>query len=146
MSQAGPLDRAGYLVKQVQQAFHRACEDRLRPLGVSMSQYAVLRAVADTGGAPAAELARRTFVTRQSLRDVLAGLTAAGLVEVGAVTTGRARPVTLTGRGEDVLARAEQVVLTVDDRMTASLTAEQVGQLTALLRSCAADLAAPDEG
>lgn len=38
-----------------------------------MSQYAVLRAVADVPGAPVAELARRTFVTRQSLGDVLNG-------------------------------------------------------------------------
>jgi DNA-binding MarR family transcriptional regulator len=63
----------------VQQTFRRSCEERLRELGLSMSQYAVLRALADAPGAPAAELARRTFVTRQSLRDVLAGLTATGL-------------------------------------------------------------------
>ncbi|GAA4613499.1 MULTISPECIES: MarR family winged helix-turn-helix transcriptional regulator [Saccharopolyspora] len=142
MSQEDVRHRVGYLVKQVQQSFHRACEERLRPLGLSMSQYAVLRALADAPGAPAAELARRTFVTRQSLRDVLHGLQAAGLVTVAdRPATGRARPVSLTDRGRAVLEEANGVVLDVDDRMTSGIDPDDVRKLAALLTTCADNLA-----
>ncbi|MBP2478641.1 DNA-binding MarR family transcriptional regulator [Crossiella equi] len=141
MSQGDVRNRVGYLVKQAQQAFNRAGEERLRPLGLSMAQYAVLRALADAPGAPAAELARRTFVTRQSLRDVLTGLRTAGLADVASQpTTGRALPVTLTPAGEALLARADEVVLAVDDRMTEGLSARQVGELADLLRACVRNL------
>ncbi len=142
MSQADVQRRIGYLVKQAQQTFHRSCEELLRPLGLSMSQYAVLRALADVPGAPAAELARRTFVTRQSLRDVLAGLRAAGLADVAErPTAGRARPVTLTPAGRAALARADRIVFRVDDRMTAGLSPADVDRLATLLTTCIANLA-----
>ncbi|MDA3626790.1 MarR family transcriptional regulator [Saccharopolyspora sp. WRP15-2] len=141
MSQEDVRERVGYLIKQAQQSFHRSCEERLRPLGLSMSQYAVLRALADAPGAPAAELARRTFVTRQSLRDVLNGLRAAGLASVSdQPTSGRARPVSLTDRGRALLGEAHSIVLAVEDRMTADLAPDDVRRLAALLSTCVASL------
>ena len=71
---------AGYLVKRVQISFRRRSDAALQAVGVSMAQYAVLRALADHPDASAAELARLCFVTRQSLGDVLTVLRAAGLV------------------------------------------------------------------
>ncbi|MFI7462315.1 MarR family winged helix-turn-helix transcriptional regulator [Nonomuraea sp. NPDC049646] len=141
MSQEDVRERIGYLVKQVDQAFRRAGEERLRPLGLSIAQYALLRALADAPGAPAAELARRTFVTRQSLRDVLAGLTAAGLVSVAERPgVGRALPITLTGPGRALLDQADAIVLDVERRMTAGFPSEEVGHLAALLSACARNL------
>jgi DNA-binding MarR family transcriptional regulator len=74
-------DAAGYWVKRVQQAFRRRADAGLREAGLSMAQYAVLRALADHPDASAAELARLCFVTRQSLQDVLTGLRSSGLVD-----------------------------------------------------------------
>jgi DNA-binding MarR family transcriptional regulator len=135
-------ERIGYLVKQVQQAFRRACEEQLRTVGLSMSQYAVLRALADAPGAPAAELARRTFVTRQSLRDVLTGLKEAGLASVAAQpSAGRALPVTLTDSGRLMLDQAERIVMEVESRMLITLPPGDVRQLATLLTTCAENLA-----
>lgn len=141
MSQADVRRRIGYLVKQAQQTFHKSCEERLRALDLSMSQYAVLRALADTHAAPAAELARRTFVTRQSLRGVLAGLQTAGLVSIAdRPDGGRALPVTLTEAGRSLLGQADEIVFAVDDRMTAGLSAEDVRRLEAMLTTCVQNL------
>ncbi len=130
--------RVGYLVKQVAHAFRGACEEPLRKLGLSMAQYAVLRALVDVPGASSAELARRTFVTRQSLRDVLKGLTAAGLATVAdRPTAGRALPVTITDTGRALLAEADAIVLAVDARMIAGLPAEELADL---LRGCVRNL------
>ncbi|MGI8334355.1 MarR family winged helix-turn-helix transcriptional regulator [Actinomadura scrupuli] len=142
MSQGDVRQRVGYLLKQVQQSFRRSCEDPLRELGLSMSQYAVLRALADAPGAPAAELARRTFVTRQSLRDVLAGLNKAGLTSVATQpTAGRALPVTLTDAGRSLLGQADDIVLDVEERMLTGLPPDDVRQLAALLTACTRNLA-----
>src|ERR1700712_1734783 len=81
---------AGYLVKRVQQSMRRRCDAALRPTGLSMAQYAALRALADHPEASASELARLCFVTRQSLQDLLAGLRSAGLVR-SASSSGRGR-------------------------------------------------------
>jgi DNA-binding MarR family transcriptional regulator len=133
--------RVGYLIKQAQQLFHRSCEERLRPLGLSMSQYAVLRALSDVPGAAAAELARRTFVTRQSLHDVLTGLQARALVNVATrPTTGRALPITLTDTGHSLLDQADDIVLDMDARMLADLTDEDTRRLASLLDSCIKNL------
>ncbi|WP_067676416.1 MarR family winged helix-turn-helix transcriptional regulator [Nocardia miyunensis] len=141
MSQEDVSRRIGYLIKQAQQTFHRACEERLRPLGLTMSQYAVLRALSDVPGAPAAELARRTFVTRQSLRDVLNGLQKAGLATVAdQPTTGRSRPVTLTESGRSQLNRADAIVMEMDTRMTEDLTHADLRRLAALLNTCIENL------
>ncbi|MGV9803769.1 MarR family winged helix-turn-helix transcriptional regulator, partial [Mycobacterium sp. NPDC003449] len=95
----------GYLLKRVQQALRRRCDAALRPTGLSMAQYAVLRALADHPQASAAELARLCFVTRQSLQDTLGGLRSGGLVEEGE-QRGRARELHLTGPGRKRLAGA----------------------------------------
>ena len=142
MSQADLGNSVGYLVKQVQLAFRAASERRLRELGLSMSQYAVLRALSDVPGAPAAELARRTFVTRQSLRDVLAGLTTAGLASVAdKPTSGRALPVTLTTAGRAKLDRAEAIVREVERAMLADFPADEERRLAGMLSRCATNLA-----
>ncbi|MFI5609598.1 MarR family winged helix-turn-helix transcriptional regulator [Amycolatopsis sp. NPDC051903] len=141
MSQAETTARPGYLVKRAQQALRQACDEDLRPIGLSMSQYAVLRALADHPGASSAELARRCFVTRQSLRDVLGGLRTAGLVTVAEkASTGRARPVTLTRPGTAQLKAAEQVVFDAEERMLTGLSPTERRRLAELLRRCAENL------
>ncbi|WP_409182690.1 MarR family winged helix-turn-helix transcriptional regulator [Amycolatopsis sp. VS8301801F10] len=137
--------RPGYLVKRVQQAFRQVSDERLRPIGLSMSQYAVLVALAENPGASSAELARRCFVTRQSLRDVLTGLKTAGLVAVAEeASAGRARPVRLTADGEARLGDAHRVVGEVEERMLAGMSESERRRLAGLLSICAENLASED--
>jgi DNA-binding MarR family transcriptional regulator len=133
--------RPGYLVKRVQQLFRHATDVELRNSGLSMSQYAVLSALFEHPGASSAELARRCFVTRQSLQDVLSGLRSGGLVEVAEkALIGRARPARLTELGRQRLEQAEKVVSTVEGRMLAGLSPDDRGRLTMLLIRCAENL------
>ncbi|MEU0789180.1 MarR family transcriptional regulator [Amycolatopsis sp. NPDC005961] len=141
MSHPQTGDRPGYLIKRAQQALNQACTDRLRPLELSMSQYAVLRALDDHPGASSAELARITFVTRQSLRDVLGGLRSAGLVTVAEqASTGRARPVALTTSGRAKLRAAEELITRVEEEMLGDLSADQRRYLADLLHTCVGNL------
>ncbi|MHC1557688.1 MarR family winged helix-turn-helix transcriptional regulator [Actinomycetospora sp. C-140] len=140
MGQAPVGDRPGYRVKQVQQALRHAGDAALRGIGLSVSQYAALRALADRPGASSAEVARRCFVTRQSVADVLGPLRAAGAVEDGEPARGRARPMALTTVGRARLAAAETAMAEVEERMLAGLSAREVATLTELLTVCAANL------
>jgi DNA-binding MarR family transcriptional regulator len=136
------VERAvGYLVKRVQQALRRSCDAALKPTGLSMSQYAVLRALADHPDASASELARLCFVTRQSLQDVLAGLRSSGLVEpADRPLRGRARSLRLTTSGRQRLTAADQAVRQVDAAMLHDISAARRRELAGLLTACADNL------
>lgn len=141
MSEADVEQGVGYLVKRVQQALRRRCDNALRPTGLSMAQYAVLRALADHPAASAAELARLCFVTRQSLQDVLSGLRSADLVdEADAAQRGRARGLRLTTGGKRRLARAHSAVLEVEAEMLGDIPPKARSQLAGWLLCCAENL------
>lgn len=132
---------AGYLVKRVQISFRRRSDAALQAVGVSMAQYAVLRALADHPDASAAELARLCFVTRQSLGDVLTVLRTAGLVEAADVPPrGRAQALQLTATGRSAVTSADRAVKAVDAAMTEGLSRAERRQLAAMLTRCAENL------
>lgn len=133
----------GYLVKRVQQSLRRQCDAALRPSGVSMAQYAAMRALADHPEASASELARLCFVTRQSLQDLLAGLRSAGFVRDAKVPPrGRARSLELTPTGTKRLTAAHTAVMAVESRMLDGIPASARRQLSASLDRCAQNLEA----
>jgi DNA-binding MarR family transcriptional regulator len=132
---------AGYLMKRVQQSLRRRCDAALRPTGLSMAQYAALRALADLPEASASELARRCFVTRQSLQDLLTGLRSAGLItDAPAAPRGRARALALTATGRKRLAAGDAAVDAVDVAMVEGLTQPERNRLAAMLVQCAENL------
>lgn len=132
---------AGYLMKRAQQSLRRRCDSALRPIGITMSQYAVLRALDDHPDATASDLARLCFVTRQSLRDVLSGLRSAALVEESAgPPQGRKRSLQLTPHGVDSLRLGHDAVIGVETAMLTGIPAGQRAQLAALLARCAQNL------
>jgi DNA-binding MarR family transcriptional regulator len=143
MSQPEIERGAGYLVKRVQQGLRRRCDAALKPSGLSMSQYALLRALHDHPDASASELARLCFVTRQSLRDVLDGLRTAALVGPSAAPRrGRARALQLTSDGLQRLKSSHAAVEGVESDMLQGISASAQGQLASLLLRCAENLEA----
>jgi DNA-binding MarR family transcriptional regulator len=146
MSQSRTERGAGYLVKRVQQALRRRCDAALKPTGLSMAQYALLRALQDHPDASASELARLCFVTRQSLRDVLGGLRTAGLVALSAAQgRGRAHALQLTPLGRRRLRDSHAAVEGVEAEMLHGISSAAHNELAALLIRCAENLEArPD--
>ena len=143
MTEADTERGAGYLVKRVQQGLRRNCDTALRPTGLSMAQYAVLRALASHPDASAAELARLCFVTRQSLQDVLSGLRSAGLiVSADAPARGRARALQLTRLGKRRLNVSHAAVAGVESAMLQGISASMREKLSQLLTVCAENLEA----
>jgi DNA-binding MarR family transcriptional regulator len=144
----GPLEEAvGYVLKQAASALRAAMDDVLRPVGLTVPQYACLELLGQRPGLSNAELARGAFVSRQSMNGVLRGLQDRGLVTRPALAPyGRARPTELTDAGRAQLTAASAAVRDVERRMLASLDPTRERRLLADLRTCAEALTVPLHG
>lgn len=139
----GKADRPGYQIKRAQSLFRTTADRRLRDLGLTMAGYALLRALADEPGISSADLARRVFVTRQTLGGVVAGLVEQGWVvqlEPDPRTGGRVRPLMISRSGRANLDRAERIVTGVENAAVAGLTRAERSELTRLLAAYADNL------
>ncbi len=141
--EVGPLDDSvGYVLKQAAAALRAEMDAALRPLGLSVPQYACLELLDRRPGSSNADLARGAFVTRQSMNGVLRGLQDRGLVtRPRTAPHGRALPVELTPAGHEVRRAGSRAVRRVDQRMLAPLAPHDRERLRADLRSCVDALA-----
>lgn len=123
-------EHVGYRLKRAHSALRGAMDAALREHDLTVPQYSCLEVLALRPGLSNAELARATFVTRQSMNLVLRGLQEAGLTtRPDAVDHGRARPVRLTDAGERRLRAAQGAVYAVEARMVAGITEERLATL-----------------
>lgn len=143
--QLGPVeDAVGYVLKESAVALRNAMDAALRPLQLSTPQYSCLELLGQRPAQSNAELARGTFVTRQSMNVVLQGLERDGLVTRPATAArGRELPAALTDAGRDRLREASSAVREVQERMCAGLTAERRRILLEVLRMFRDNLAGP---
>ncbi|MDO9396689.1 MAG: MarR family transcriptional regulator, partial [Herbiconiux sp.] len=127
----------GYLLKEASSALRVAMEAVLKPLGMTVTHYSCLELLAQRPGLSNSELARGTFVTRQSMNVLLQALERDGIVARPAqATSGRILPTELTAKGRRQLAAASAAVKGVEDRMTSPLSAEESAVLGELLTRC----------
>ena len=145
MSQAetvGPLEQSvGYVLKQAAAALRTAMDATLRPLDLTVPQYACLEALGQQPGLSNAELARAVFVTRQSMNLVLRGLQDRGLVtRPASAAAGRALPTQLTAEGRERLHTASTTVRRIERQMLAHLGPSDQQRLRTDLAACAAAL------
>jgi DNA-binding MarR family transcriptional regulator len=134
-------DRIGYMLKRVQAALRVRTDQALGPRGLTTPQYAVLAALERQAGISNAELARRAFVTPQTMVRIVETLEAMGLVSRQPHPThGRIRPASLTPGGARRVAGCHAAVAEVERRLLADLAPEQRRQLLDLLVKCAVAL------
>lgn len=127
----------GYLLKRAQHALRTAMDEQLRALGVTTPQYAVMTFLAEHPGLSAAQLARRAFVTPQTMSRIVANLEEAGLVERGPdPEVGRVLPARLSDQGALVLNQCRQRVHAVEAGMVSGLGPDDEHRLTELLQRC----------
>ncbi len=132
-----PAERLGRLVKETQAVLHQRMDEALRPLGLSVAQYACLQTLSASPGATGSELARQVFVSRQAMNVMLQGLERHGLLERSEVPgPRRERGTDLTARGRVALGDAAAAVRAVAVGMTGDLDADETERLLALLGRC----------
>lgn len=138
----GPVEESvGYALKQAAAALRAAMDRALRPLQLTVPQYACLELLGQRPGLSNAELARGAFVTRQSMNGVLRGLQDRRLLTRPATAPrGRALPTQLTSVGRERLQAASTAVRAVERQMLTALPKTGQVRLRNDLASCAAAL------
>ncbi|MFE9724221.1 MarR family winged helix-turn-helix transcriptional regulator [Streptomyces sp. NPDC005794] len=129
-------EHVGYRLKRASAALRGAMDKALRDHDLTVPQYSCLELLDERPGLSNADLARGTFVTRQSANVVLRGLKEAGLITRPATTDhGRALPVHLTPAGRQRLRAARGVVYAIEERMVKAIPARRLAVLLAELDS-----------
>ncbi|MEU9170540.1 MarR family transcriptional regulator [Streptomyces sp. NPDC048420] len=118
-----------YMVKQVELVVRSHLDELVRPSGITALQYTALTVLERHDGLSAAQLARDSFVTAQSIADLVRSLETRRLVRRERNPKNRRELlILLTEEGRALLARHEGPVRELEERMVRDLTAHQTEQ------------------
>jgi DNA-binding MarR family transcriptional regulator len=119
-----------YLVKRTELAVRARLDEVLKPSGLTALQYTALTVLERHDGLTAAQLARDSFVTAQSMADMVRTLESRGyVVRRPNPANRRELLIALTDRGHRLLADYERPVRAIERRMTDGLTADDAARL-----------------
>jgi DNA-binding MarR family transcriptional regulator len=117
-----------YLIKRTELAVRARLEELLKPAGITALQYTALTVLQRHDGISAAQLARDSFVTAQSMADMVRALERRGLIRREPNPANRReRLILLADGGRQLLAEYAEPARRLEERMVADLSAEEVG-------------------
>ena len=136
-----------YVVKQLELAVRARLDELLRPMEVTVLQYTALTVLARRDGVSSAELARNSFVTAQTMGEMVTTLESKGLVSRRADESNRRRMfVDLTDAGRLLLERCDGGVRALEQHMLSGLSDEKRNGLRDALTECRRALGVPLDG
>ncbi|MFJ7073951.1 MarR family winged helix-turn-helix transcriptional regulator [Streptomyces sp. NPDC098781] len=118
-----------YMVKQVELVVRSHLDELVKASGITALQYTALTVLQRHDGLSAAQLARDSFVTAQSIADLVRSLENRGLVRRERNPHNRRELlILLTDAARELLARHEGPVRELEERMVRELTDRQTEQ------------------
>lgn len=136
-----PHARVTYLVKRLESAVRRDLDAIMHEQGLTTPQYAALSILRRSPGLSSAQLARRSFVTAQSMQVMVAAFQRSGFID-RRTDAGHQRILRnyLTAAGEAVLARSEEAADRIEKQMLAGLSDAQIKRLRETMETCIQNL------
>lgn len=126
--------RLGGLIKQAEQALMAAKTNTLKPVELTVAQYAALFVLGTTPEASAAQLARACLVSPQTMATIISNLEAKGLVERRASPMHqRLKETRLTDNAVPVLEEADRAAMKIETALAAEFTPQEFDALHELL-------------
>ncbi|MFF8610486.1 MarR family winged helix-turn-helix transcriptional regulator [Streptomyces sp. NPDC015346] len=123
-----------YLVKRTELVVRARLDELLKPAGITALQYTALTVLERHDGVSAAQLARDSFVTAQSMADMVRTLEKRGLISREPNPRNRReRLILLTEAGRRLLAEYAEPARRLEERMVGDLGAEEVDQFRSAL-------------
>ncbi|MGW0535118.1 MarR family winged helix-turn-helix transcriptional regulator [Streptomyces sp. NPDC003032] len=118
-----------YLVKRAELVVRARLEEMLKPAGITALQYTALTVLERHDGVSAAQLARDSFVTAQTMSDMVRALESRALIRRESNPLNRReRLILLTDAGRGLLAEYAGPAARLEERMVAEFSAEEVGR------------------
>ncbi len=137
---AFPL-RSTYVLARLTRVVQRLLEEMLTAHGLSLPQFTVLAVLLRRPGLSNAQLARRAYITPQSMQEVLRVLEDRALIRrTPATENQRILRASLTAAGKRLAARADGDAAKIEDAMLAGLSDPRRLQFVKSLRLCVASL------
>ena len=134
-----------YMLKQVELAVRARIDEIARPVGLTAAQYTALTVLERHTDMSSAQLARNSFVTAQSMADMITALEGRRLIERHRDKSDRRRlVVALTDEGRTLLDRCRDDVDALEATMLTGLSAAQTKALRATLATCYTNLSKAD--
>lgn len=135
--------RLTYLVKRLESAVRQSLDAVLQAHGLTTPQYAALSILGRHPGLSSAQLARRSFVTPQSMQVMVAMFVRTGLVgRRPDPENQRILRIFLTDEGRAVLSRSQDAADQIERSMLAGLTSAHIANFSETLQTCVHNLAA----
>ncbi|GAA3547089.1 MarR family transcriptional regulator [Amycolatopsis ultiminotia] len=115
-----------YLVKRLELAIRARMDQALPPLGLTTPQFTALTALRHRDGLSSAQLARRSFVTPQTMNEMVRTLETQGhIARERDPGNRRVLLLTLTDTGRELLERCDPLVEAIEDEMLGAVPAVQ---------------------
>ncbi|MGW3726299.1 MarR family winged helix-turn-helix transcriptional regulator [Streptomyces sp. NPDC000851] len=126
-----------YLVKRLELAIRSHLDELLKPAGITALQYTALTVLERHDGLTSAQLARASFVTAQSMADLVRTLQGRGLIRRERNPHNRRELlILLTDEGRTLLDDHAEAVALLEERMLREFSAQEVdGFRTAVSRA-----------
>jgi DNA-binding MarR family transcriptional regulator len=129
--------RLSYVIGRVERALRRRITAAIEPMGLTLPAYTALSVLRVQDGLSNAQLARRSFVTPQSMSEVLTLLVERGYVQRKAEPGhGRVLRTELTKAGSRALERCDRAVDAVEREMLGDVDAIEASDLRDVLIRC----------
>lgn len=127
----------GYLLKKTQHALRLQMDGKLKNIDLTTPQYAVLAHLEKEKGISNAELARRSFITAQTMHCIVSNLEERGLVKrFKDPNHKRVLCTQITNKGLISLKKAHIVIQKTEEQMMASISFRNQNILKNLLSRC----------
>ncbi|MDQ4489800.1 MarR family transcriptional regulator [Sinomonas sp. ASV486] len=132
-----------YAVKQVELAVRAQMDAVLKPHNVTTIQYTALTVLQHRNDLTSAALARRSFVTAQTMGDIVTALERRGyIVRNPDPAHAKRLTISLTDEGKRLLADVRQEVEAIERQMTLGFDSEEQEELRVGLQRCFSNLTA----
>ena len=129
--------RLSYVIGRVERVLRRRITAAVEPMGLTLPAYTALSVLRVHDGLSNAQLARRSFVTPQSMSEVLALLVERGYVRRRAEPGhGRVLRTELTKSGSRALERCDRAVDAVEAKLLGGFDAGEAAELRDALIRC----------
>jgi DNA-binding MarR family transcriptional regulator len=117
--------RISYVIARLERAVRAAINERVSPYGLTTLQYTTLSVLGRQGGFSNAQLARRSYMTPQSMSEVIDALEGKRLISRSPHPNHRrVYPASLTATGIKVLEACDEAVGDMENQMLAGLDEE----------------------
>jgi len=117
-----PDVRLSYVIARLERAVRRGVEEAIQPFGLTVPQFTALSVLARRSGLSNAQLARRAYITPQSMNEVVLQLERKGLLErTPDPAHRRILRAKVTADGRAVLQQCEAAVAGMEEQMLSAL-------------------------